>query len=135
MWVQYLFCMVAIHLQNWCMIDLLTDANCSFHSKHCSSNMISHFTHAGHTSSMTRLNLVWLFKNYPKLMKWVTNWLRFSTFTFQDAEITTCKVMIQQWLQSTWFMITICSGILIVMQVFDTKLWRKKHWIIKNVWV
>ena len=23
LWVQYLFCMVAIHLQNWCMMDLL----------------------------------------------------------------------------------------------------------------
>ena len=34
-------------------------------------------------------------------MKWVINWLGFSTFTFQDPEITNFKVMIQQWLQPT----------------------------------
>ena len=38
--------------------------------------------------------------------------MRFSTFILQNAEITTCKVMIQQWWQPTWFMITICSNII-----------------------
>ena len=52
--------------------------------------------------------------------------MRFSTFTFQNADITTCKVMIHWWLQPTWFRITICFGIFIVIQVFATKLWRKK---------
>ena len=58
-------------------------------------------------------------------MKWLIIWLRFSIFTFQDAEITTCKIMMWQWLQPTWFMITICFGLFIVIQVFATKLWRK----------
>ena len=42
--------------------------------------------------------------------------MRRSIFTFQDAGITTCKVIIKQWLQPA--MITICFGIFIAIQVF-----------------
>ena len=58
--LKYLFCMEAIHFQNWCMIDLPNQYEVLLPLKTMQQQQIACFTHVRHTGAMTQPNLGWL---------------------------------------------------------------------------